>query len=207
MLAKNNLLFGLGVIDGDHRIYSYNNQTGKKISSCICPFYRTWHSMLTRCYSPAYHKRFPTYVGCSVVPEWLIFSTFRTWMETQKWQGMELDKDTIKPNNKEYGPSTCVFISQALNTFLVDNGASRGEWPVGVHWHKRDKKFMALCRDPFTRKQDFLGNFTTPEAAHEAWRKRKHEIATIYAGMQEDPRVAAALMTRFLAPYKEIREV
>jgi hypothetical protein len=187
------LVFGSGVNDSESPVYRYKNRR----LEWICPFYVVWVSMLRRCYSEKHQLTHPTYAGCSVATEWLSFSTFRAWMSTQDWQGNDLDKDILSPGNKVYSPETCVFVDPSLNGFLNDRGHSRGEWPIGVCWHKRNRKFSALCCNPFTGKQDHISYFDCPDAAHEAWRKRKHEHALRYADMQSDPCIAESLRTRF----------
>ena len=42
-----------------------------------------------------------------------------------------------------------------------------------------------------------LGYFSTPEEAHEAWRKRKHELAQLVAATEVDLRVVEALKKRY----------
>lgn len=153
--------------------------------------------MLHRAYDSKAQVRRPNYVGCSVFDEWLTFSNFKLWMETQDWEGKQLDKDILVPGNKVYSPETCVFVTAVLNVFLTLRGSDRGAYLVGVNWHKASGKFVAQCSNPFTRKREYLGLFHTEEAAHEAWRKRKHELACQYADMQTDSRVAKALRTRF----------
>jgi hypothetical protein len=193
MQSIGKLVCGIGSNDADYVVKPTIN--GKVV---VCPFYRVWHSMLVRCYDAKLQARQPTYIGCSVVPEWLSFMAFRTWMIEQDWQGRELDKDILVPGNKVYGPETCVFISQGLNKFATDSAAARGEFPIGVCWNKRNGKFQAYCGNPFTSKEEHLGYFTCPDAAHEAWRSRKHELALQIAVLHADPRIAAALSTRYL---------
>ena len=118
-------------------------------------------------------------------------------MLTQDWNGKALDKDILHPGNKVYGPDTCVFVQTELNNFLTDHGSDRGEYPIGVNWNKRAGKLHARCCNPFTGKRESLGLFSCPGAAHEAWRRRKHELACAYADQQEDPRIAQALRERF----------
>ena len=69
---------------------------------------------------------------------------------------------------------------------------------VGVDYHKRDGKFRAQCRNPFSGEQEYLGLFTCEQEAHNAWLKRKLELAHELAAIQEDPRVAEALINRYL---------
>ena len=66
-----------------------------------------------------------------------------------------------------------------------------------VCFHKRVKKFSATIGNPFTKKQEHLGYFTCPNEAHQAWKKRKHELACQLADIQTDQRVAEALRIRY----------
>lgn len=163
-----------------------------------CPFYRKWVSMLARCYKEEYLKTFPTYLDCYVCDEWKYFSNFRSWMESQDWKGKELDKDVLVEGNKVYSPDTCIFISRGLNSFLNDHAARRGQYPIGVSWHKLTQMFASQCSDPATGKSEHLGLFSTPEEAHQAWKRRKHEHALFYAAQETDPRLIEALKTRFI---------
>jgi hypothetical protein len=153
--------------------------------------------MLKRCYSASFHRANPSYIGCSVDPDWLTFSVFRNWMEAQDWQGKQLDKDLIAPGNKFYSPSTCRFIDQSLNLFLTDRRRARGDWPIGTSFKKSEGKFVSQCCNPFTGENEYLGLFACPESAHEAWRTAKHAHALRYADQQTDPRIAEALRARF----------
>lgn len=202
MAKKIKPVCGIGINDVDYPVSLYAIVCGRKKQVWICPLYRAWKDMLVRCYSEKHHASQPTYIGCSANTEWHSFSKFRAWMLTQDHEGKHLDKDILSPGNKVYGPDTCVFVSQELNTFLTDSAAARGKWPIGVHWSKKTGKLEAGCGNPFTRngllkKNDFLGYFDCPNAAHEAWRQRKHEHACRYADMQTDPRIAQALRTRY----------
>lgn len=186
------LVYGVGVNDADYVVCPSVN--GKQV---MCPFYMVWKSMLERCYSPKLQAKRSTYVGCIVCEEWLTFSNFKAWMETQDWHGKEPDKDILFVGNKIYSPATCVFVDSLTNTFISDSGATRGEWPIGVSFHKRRRKFEANCNNPFTNRKEFIGYFACPNEAHLAWRKRKHELALQLADMQTDERVAAALRVRY----------
>lgn len=163
-----------------------------------CPFYRKWMSMLSRCYKEEYLETFPTYLDCYVCDEWKYFSNFRSWMEMQDWEGKELDKDLLVKGNKVYSPDTCIFISRGLNCFLNDHAAKRGPYPIGVSWHKLTQMFASQCSDPLTGKSEHLGLFNTPEEAHAAWKRRKHEHVLFYASQETDPRLIEALKTRFI---------
>ena len=148
--------------------------------------------MLERAYSQKRHARFPTYIGVTVCEEWHSFMAFRAWMETQDWEGKHLDKDIIVPGNKVYSPATCVFVSSQINSLLVDCAAARGKWPIGVYFDRPNKKFRALVAE--NGRLRHIGYFTTPEAAHLAWRKEKVRIVRTAARECDDPRVSAGLL-------------
>jgi len=190
------LVLGVGINDADYRVNDFAIINGSKKRIWVCPIYRIWSNMLTRCYSEKCHDNHPTYAGCSVSDSWLIFSNFRAWVLSQKWEGMEIDKDILVRNCKIYSPETCVFVTQSLNCFLTDRARLRGKYPVGVT--KSGNTFRARCRNPFTMSSDSLGNFSSAHLAHLAWLGKKHEHSCRYADLQTDPRIALALRTRYL---------
>ena len=197
---RNKLVYGVGINDADYNVYEYGYVNGKRSLVWSCPFYETWKSMLRRCYSEKFQIRNPTYKGCSVFDDWLIFSNFKRWMEQQDWQGKQLDKDLLVEGNKVYSPETCVFIDQMVNKFTNANGNYRGDWMIGVSWSKDVGKFRARCCNPFNGKEEHLGLFTNELDAHLAWKVRKHELACLLADSEHvtDDLVANALRTRYL---------
>jgi hypothetical protein len=118
-------------------------------------------------------------------------------MEKQDWQDKHLDKDLLIRGNRVYGPDTCIFVSLLVNSFMTESTASRGEWPIGVHWQKASEKFVAMCRNPFASKNEYLGRYDTPQQAHQAWLTRKLALAKLLAAEQDDPRIAKALIERY----------
>jgi hypothetical protein len=200
-LSAPKLVYGVGINDADYEVYEYeyvivDGMKKQKMVWC-CPYYRTWKDMLQRCYSDKYQERRPTYKGCSVSEEWLTFSVFKSWMEEQDWEGKQLDKDLLFEGNKVYSKETCVFVTQKVNSFTLDCGASKGEWLIGVFWNKKNGKFMSRCCNPLTKKREYLGLFLDELEAHNAWLKRKLEIAHQLAAIQDDERVAKALIARY----------
>jgi len=198
----NRLVCGVGVNDLGYRtqVYEYVTENGgKRIRKhvFICKYYAAWKSMLERCYSKKFLESNPTYIGTSVCSEWLYASEFKKWMNQQDWSGKSLDKDIIAPGIKLYSPDTCAFVLTATNSFVTARDASRGEYPIGVSLFKHTGKYQAKCGNPFTGKQENLGYFSTPEEAHEAWRKRKHELAQLVAATESDIRVVEALKKRY----------
>ncbi len=198
----NKLVYGVGVNDLGYRVHVYEWVTkngGKRVQKMVfrCPYYTAWKHMLKRCRSKKLLERYPNYTGTSVCNEWLYASAFKEWMQKQDWDGKCLDKDIVVPGSKLYSPETCAFVLAATNTFVAACDASRGDYPIGVTLYKSTGKYQANCGNPFTGKKESLGYFSTPEEAHEAWRKRKHELAQLVAATESDPRVVEALRKRY----------
>ena len=155
------LIHGFGVNDADYKVVKTEN--GKQI--WLCPFYDRWRTMIKRCYSPKWHKQYPSYIGCCVCPEWRYFSKFRLWMSTQKWEGMYLDKDLLVQGNRVYSPDTCCFISNALNTlFRVNTKPVNPNLPENVRIASNGKYTVSVCITPNNRKH--CGTYSTIREAH-----------------------------------------
>lgn len=171
-IATRKTLYGVGVNDAH-----YATQPRVNGARLLDPAYRAWVIMMRRAYDPKFHAVNQTYSDVTVCKEWHSFSAFRAWWLNNYREGFSLDKDLLVISNREYTPDACIYIPQSLNTFTVDNGASRGELPIGVCLCKKTGKYQSHCRNPITGKQHTLGLFNAPEAAHEAWLKRKLELA------------------------------
>lgn len=197
MLDKNKLVYGIGISDADSQAYKFCEETNRKVAVGPCPFYTKWMNMLTRCYSPNYHRKQPTYIGSSVDERWHRLSNFKSWMQTQDWEGKQLDKDILFPGNKIYSPETCVFVELKVNVFTTERNSKRGELPIGVSQSKGSTKYIAECRSVVSKGKKYLGAFDTPEEAHAVWLAFKLEQAYILAAEQTDPRVAKALIDRY----------
>tara|TARA_R110000787_G_scaffold39142_11_gene98351 strand:+ start:2873 stop:3445 length:573 start_codon:yes stop_codon:yes gene_type:complete len=157
-----------------------------------CPFYRRWKNMIERCYSQTYQETKPTYEKCYVTKDWLLFSTFKTWMEAQDWSGRALDKDLLVAGNKEYGPRTCVFIHNNINTLLTYDKRSSANLMPGVT--KLGAKFRATIGT--NTKTAHLGVFISEGSAHRAWRDAKAKIIEAARELTDDIRVKEALTKR-----------
>ena len=198
----NKLVCGVGVNDLPYRTQvkeELPKNGGKRIRKTVfrCKYYEVWKEMLRRCHSKKSLESRPSYIGTSVCSEWLYATTFRKWMEQQDWYGKCLDKDIVAPGSKLNSPDTCAFVLPATNLFVTARDASRGDYPTGVSLYKRIDKYIARCSNIFTGKLEYLGLFSNPEDAHEAWRKRKHELAQLVAARESDPRVVEALKKRY----------
>jgi hypothetical protein len=197
LIKRNKLVFGVGVNNADYSVTKHTKTNGQSRVTWTCPFYVSWVSVLRRCYSQIELDKHPTYIGCVIVPEWVYFMNFKAWMETQDWEGKELDKDLLVPGNKLYGPNTCVFVSQSVNKFVTERQNHRGHWPIGVAFIKESGKFLSYCNSVVDGKRKRLGLYETPEEAHAAWLDFKLEQAKILASIQEDERVSRALISRY----------
>lgn len=185
-ISKRKLIRGVGTNDAD---YVTSAVIGGK--SIQCHFYVRWRRMIDRCYSKKYQEASPTYIGCSVCKEWLLFSNFKKWMIKQDWKGKQLDKDIIKYDNKVYSPDTCVFVSLDLNSLIKNRDQLRGEYPKGVTILKSTGKFIAqiYCGG----KNIDLGRFVSVTEAAGAYKNAKSNIILAAADKQADRRIKAGL--------------
>lgn len=184
-ISKRNLVYGIGINDSNYNVARRIN--GKPT---FCPFYNRWADMIRRCYSEKFQIKSPTYNGCSVCSEWLTFSNFRSWMESQNWQGNHLDKDIINPGNKIYSKDNCCFISHAVNC-LFTGSASTSKNKKGVKFDKRNKMYMA--RVSYNGDRIYLGIYKTPEEALSIYIEAKVKIILEAAYNHSDPRVSNGL--------------
>ena len=150
---------------------------GKKVKE-----YKLWQDMLKRCFSEKLQTRCPTYKGCNVSDNFLNYSFFYDWCQEQigfgkvdeKGRSWCLDKDLLFVGNKTYSETTCVFVPQEINTFFTDRGNARGEYPLGVCFHKRVGKFVAKCT--VNGKRQHLGCYNTPEEAFAVYKPFKENL-------------------------------
>ena len=141
----------------------------------------------------------PTYMGCSYSEVLGDFQSFTTWCQKQVGYlaGFALEKDVLVRGNKVYSEDTCVFLPQTINNLLLQSGAIRGKYPIGVSSDKRWKTFQATCRYGVGRKSKFLGSYNTIEEAFLAYKTFKEatirQVAEQYKAVV-DVRAYNALM-------------
>lgn len=178
------MIYNVGINDAGYNVVSLEYIDGK-ITQNMCPFYRKWVGMLRRCYSEDFKNNFPTYKNVSVCDEWLKFSNFKGWMEKQDWQSKCLDKDLLFYGNKVYSPTTCIFVSNEVNTLLVKSDGSRGNLPLGVRYTQKSKGMLNERSKPYSaqitnrrlgKKYVHLGYFSTPDEAHKCWQLGKCDL-------------------------------
>lgn len=106
-------VYGLGY-------YGVGNYTAR-INNTKTEEYIKWFSMFFRCYDEKYHKKQPTYIGCSVSEDFLNFQNFAQWYNAVKYDSkyqLEIDKDLLYEGNKIYAPSRCCLLPKEINTTL-----------------------------------------------------------------------------------------
>jgi len=179
-------IYGVGINDAD-----YITSPTIKGRQLVCPLYKTWTNMLTRCYSAKAQEKNPSYIGSTVCDEWVSFMAFRAWMVTQDWQDKHLDKDLLIIGNKEYSPKTCIFIPPAINTLLNKQESAGAGTPLGVRIDKRDGVFQAFVSK--RGRKVYLGRYSTQGEASAAYRKAKADHIKGLAQKEAEP-LRSALM-------------
>ena len=170
-----------------------------KVNNVLTKEYVLWVHMLQRCYSDVYKKQKPTYKDCEVSENFKSYEYFYEWCNKQIGfgnDGWHLDKDLLIKGNKVYDENTCIFIPSEINLVLVKRTALRGEYLIGVSWHKKGKSFVAQISKN-KGKQEKLGCFNTEIEAFNAykWVKENYlkELANKWKS-QIDIRAYEALM-------------
>lgn len=110
------LVRGIGINDADYDVFKRLPE-GK---TWVCPYYRDWANMLTRCskkrysyvYDTNYHK---CYIGVTCCDEWIYFSKFKEWAVVNKKPKCSLDKDLLG-DGTIYSPNTCFYIPAKINS-------------------------------------------------------------------------------------------
>lgn len=167
-------VYGVGIVGGD-KITDDNGKIKRE--------YNTWQHMLKRCYSDEFKKKRKTYKDCTVCDEWLYYPSFKKWYNENYYEvnneKMCLDKDILNKGNKIYSPETCVFVPERINTLFIKKNANRGGCPIGVSWHKRDKKYISRCNVLDLKRKlvtiKHLGYYNTPEEAFNAYKIAKED--------------------------------
>jgi len=186
---KRSLVYGVGVNDWVGAV----KVGGKDIKE-----YQLWASMLQRCFCEKYKQKKPTYEGVACSKEWLSMTKFIEDVSKMKGYGFDgwaLDKDILQKGGKLYSKDSCCFVPQEVNLLLIKCDNSRGEYPVGVNFHKASGKFKAQLR--INGKLKHLGYFTTPEEAFQVYKLAKEAQIKVVAQKWQhllDERVYLALL-------------
>lgn len=159
--AHSNKLCGVGINDVPY-IVSENNEA-----------YVKWRNMIHRCYDEKITSSLPSYKGCSVCDEWLLFSNFKVWFDKNHIDGYELDKDILVKGNKVYSPDTCCFIPPRLNKLLLTNKGRRNGIVGVLLKGEKYEAYMSMINEHGKRIRKHIGYYSTAETAFEAYRKEK----------------------------------
>lgn len=159
-----------------------NGSLPAKVNGKHIKEYALWIQMLNRCFSSYGQARRPNYKGCSVSDSFLNYTFFYEWCQEQKGFGSKdvkgrswhLDKDILFTGNKIYSEDTCIFVPQEVNSFFNENGATRGEYPIGVYFDKAKGKFKAQCN--VNGKRQYLGLFNTAQEAFVVYKPFKEDL-------------------------------
>ena len=170
------VLYGKAVNDADY-VVKYRDVIDGKIKHKCCPIYSVWKDLIRRCLCQEYKDKHPAYADTICCDEWLLFSNFKSWMEQQDWEGKQLDKDLLILGNKIYSPETCVFVSQRINKFILENPQKNNPYMKGVNLVKSGK-FIAYGRTVCGLKTVNLGTYTREIDAHKAWLNHKIYLLT-----------------------------
>ncbi len=178
MSRNNRIVHGFGLNDANYLVEEHFAGIRER-----CPYYVVWSSMIGRAYGTTSEKspRFG-YENTTVCEEWSKFSIFKNWMETKKWENMELDKDLILPGNKIYSPETCVFITKELNRAITKKTRNKSIYKQGVSC--AGIRFQATISMHKKRKR--LGSFNTEDEAHLAYSWEKYNYLFDFMGVNDD---------------------
>ena len=142
--------------------------------------YNKWMNMLKRCFDNKYKEKHPTYKDTACCERWLCFSYFLEDLEILKqeynWnvdEKLQLDKDILHKGNKIYSLENCVLVPSWINLLFIKNNVIRGHYPIGVSYHKRDRKYEAQCR--INGKLKSLGYYNTIEEAFNVYKIAKEQ--------------------------------
>ena len=156
--------------------------------------YYRWRDMIRRCYSEESIRKNPSYKICSVSDEWLCFENFDKWYKENYYtvddEVMALDKDILKHNNKIYSADTCIFVPSRINSLFTKGTARRGDYPIGVSLRKTNRtkiiKYSAICSIGDSKKSKFIGYYSTPLEAFNAYKTFKENYIKQVADEYKD---------------------
>ena len=181
-LSKRKPLYGVGINDSNYVVSR---------KGAACSYYKVWKGVIERCYSKKFHDKYPSYIGCTVCDEWLLFSNFKSWMQSQDWKGKQIDKDILVQGNKMYSPSNCIFVTHAVNSLFTCRERKRGKYNQGVHVGTNTKKYKAQCS--YLGVINRLGTFDSEKEAFDVYKKFKYGVIRELALDQDEPLRSAML--------------
>lgn len=164
--------------------YIGNGVHTARVNGKICPAYKAWSGMFTRCYDERHLSIRPSYRGCEVAKEWHDFQVFAEWYKGHKFfnKGYHLDKDILVRGNKVYSEDTCCLVPPSLNTSVGIRVNNKDAYVGCVSLDKRSGTFnSSICK---FGKSIYLGSYKGEVEATEVYLKAKkeymRELAIIY---------------------------
>lgn len=148
--------------------------TGEGKYSTKHPAYKVWINMIRRCYDSS--NNCPTYIDCTVCDEWHNFQNFAQWYEDNYYEidndKMQLDKDILIKNNKEYSSDACCFVNNIINSMFTNKKRFRNGI---IGSYKRNGKYEVSCENTLLKKRQYLGRFSTEKEAFDAYKNYKEK--------------------------------
>ena len=173
--------------------------------------YGVWYQMLERCYSSS-HKSYSRYGGRGVVvcENWHNFQNFAKWYRSQDNHRditSQLDKDIVSPEVLKYSHETCNLVHREINNLLTNRNKVRGEYPVGVYFHKTRNKYKAQVNTGHGKKVH-LGFFDSVSEAFNVYKLHKEafikkKAKEVYEEGGISSLVYKALLDWKITPYPE----
>ncbi len=186
--------FGNRIRSGDVRDYMYPNVCGVGyVGDCSYEdepskhfLYSNWRSMIQRCYDENCKEYRP---NGSVASPWHCFMNFTedsksmigySEMKNNPDIKFVIDKDFLFDMNQKYFKDICVFMPQKINSFIMNMKKNRKYNFEGFYVDISNKNAPFRAQVKFRTKTLDIGRFSDPINAHEAFWKKKTEIATQY---------------------------
>ncbi|WP_425203656.1 hypothetical protein [Priestia megaterium] len=141
----------------------------------ITPQYKSWKSMLVRCYG---NSKIDNYEECFVCDEWHNFQNFGKWYDENYYkineERMELDKDILLKGNKIYSSKTSVFVPRFINCLFTKSNKARGTLPIGVSYVNKTDKYRVRCNDG-KKATVYLGLYSSLDEAFNVYKNYKEK--------------------------------
>lgn len=113
---------------------------GKKTKAC-----QLWENIKIRCtvLPKINESKFGKYATVTIDESWLDFQNFSDWFYSIDYaEGWSLDKDVLGYNH--YGVDSCVFLPDEINKALSLKTRVRGDLPIGVSYHSKNKEMVDI---------------------------------------------------------------
>lgn len=166
-------LYGHGYVGDGHYLASRGGRD--------TPEYTAWRNVFKRCYHEPYQRTHPSYIDCSVCPEWHNYQVYAQWWHENYYdvpgEKVQFDKDILVKGNRIYSPEYCLFVPQRINLIFQGKRISN---PLATGVLQRGNKYVAM----YNTKS--LGSFVLLEDAIEAHDKAKRKAIINVANEYKD---------------------